>query len=155
MELDQVPTRRAQVRLAGLPRQFPGWDFSGWRGLLFLGFALREADGKVALLKSRDLVVVRICGIGLMSRTIAKVKMERVWAFTDQNTLSCHRNGGCGRIGDVSDKHTLPQCRPIGAFHILHVKHKLGKAFVKYSGLNFKGYLRGLEAFLQSSQRGL
>src|SRR5260370_24222961 len=83
-----------------------------------------------------------------------EMKMQRVPPLGDQDTFAGQRYARIGGVGNVGEKHTLPNRCALGAVHVLHVEHVLGKTFVENPWLHFKRNLRAFELILKVAKRG-
>ena len=79
--------------------------------------------------------------------------MQAILALGYENAFPGQRDPRIRTIRDIGEKYSVPNCATLSAVHVLHVKHNLRKAFIKYAGLHFKRNLRALKLFLQVPQR--
>ena len=69
------------------------------RGFVFLTVLRRgNLDGNVGGLKSGDLVLVRILGIGFVRGTVGEVQVQSVGPLADQQTFARQADAGRGRV---------------------------------------------------------
>ena len=73
-----------------------------------------------------------------MGRPVEQVKVQRVLALADQDSLLRKRDPRRRWVADVRDEHALPNGGALRAFYIVHVQHFSRKAFVEDARLNFE-----------------
>ena len=155
MELDEIPGSHILLHLAGLVAQVPRSHLRRRHRLLVTAVGLRHRYRHVGLIESRNLVMVGRSGVGLMRGSVGQVQVQHLRPFADQDALPGQGNARRGRVADVRDENAPPDGGALRGFHVLHVKHKLGKALVENSRLDFERRLRALEPVLQPAQGGL
>jgi len=80
------------------------------------------------------------------------MQVQAVLTLGDHNTFVGQRYAGIGGIGDIGEKHSLPNRRALGGVYVLHIEHNLREAFVEHAGLHFERSLRAFELVLEASQ---
>src|ERR1700733_4816184 len=79
--------------------------------------------------------------------------MKAILALGNEDTFASQGDGGIRGIGDIGEKHALPNRAALGTVHILHVKHILRKSFIENSRLDLIRNLRSFELIFEVSQR--
>ncbi len=113
----------------------------------------RQFDWDVGLLECRDLVMVGLRGIGFVGRTFFQVQVQAILTLGNENAFAGQRDAWIGGIGDVCEKHSIPNGSSLGAVHVLHVEHEFGKTFIEHARLHFVGNLRAFELIFEASER--
>jgi len=82
-----------------------------------------------------------------------QMQVQCVGPLADQDALARQRDAGGRRLAQVRKEHTFPQRGARHGFHVLHVEHGFGEAFIENAGLNLERGLRALEPVLQIAER--
>ena len=72
------------------------------------------------------------------------MQVQAILAFGDENAFMRQRDARIGGIGDIGEKHALPNCGSLRSVHVLHVEHDL-----------WESLRRKLEAGLQKKPASL
>src|SRR5258708_37057673 len=88
-----------------------------------------------------------------MGAPAGEMKRQTVPPLGDQDAFAGQRYARIGGVGNVGEKHTLPNRCALGTVHLLAVEHVLGKTFVENPWRHFKRNLRGFELILKVTKQ--
>ncbi len=141
--------------MCGLLAQSARVHDGGGNGLIGFAFGGRQIDGNIGLLKRRNLIMIRILGIGFVRGAVDEVQVQAIGAFADDDALLGKSNFRIAGVGNIRHENVFPQGSALRALHILHIQNVFRKSFVENAGLDFKRNLRAFQAIFQADQRGL